>query len=197
MSINLSKSTLLRNTNSPNSEIKVLLMNYITKSNPNMKIDIPHNTVEILKILIKNSTDEFDNISNNLQKIIEDNKIDFKDIPEFILLVENIYIFIVRHRKKLAPFSGKTLAITSGEILKIIIKLLVEIEHFSLNDFINADLDDHNTYDEKDIDNKTINDEKHKLIENSNKIIDVCVKLLIIPINNDCKIARKLFSCCC
>lgn len=197
MSINLSKSTLLRNTNSPNSEIKVLLMNYITKSNPNMKIDIPHNTVEILKILIKNSTDEFDNISNNLQKIIEDNKIDFKDIPEFILLVENIYIFIVRHRKKLAPFSGKTLAITSGEILKIIIKLLVEIEHFSLNDFINADLDDHNTYDEQDIDNKTINDEKHKLIENSNKIIDVCVKLLIIPINNDCKIARKLFSCCC
>ena len=46
-------------------------------------------------------------------------------------------------------------------------------------------------------DNDTNNDAKHGLIENSNKIIDVCVKLILIPINNDCKIARKLFSCCC
>ena len=189
----MSKSTLLRKPNLPNSEIKVLLMNYITNNNPDMKIDIPHNTVEILKILIKNSSNEFDNISSNLQKIIDDNKIDFKDIPEFIQLVENIYILIVRHRKKLAPFNGKTLAVTAGEILKIIIKLLVEMEHFSLNNFISADLDGSNVEDENDINN----DAKQSLIENSNKIIDVCVKLILIPINNECKIARKLFSCCC
>lgn len=189
----MSKSTILRKPNSPNSEIKVLLMNYITNTNPNMKVNIPHKTVEILKILIKNSSNEFDNISSNLQKIIDDNKIDFKDIPEFIQLVENIYILIVRHRKKLAPFNGKTLGTTSGEILKIIIKLLVEMEHFSLNNFISAELDGPNLEDE----NETNNDAKQSLIENSNKIIDVCVKLLLIPINNDCKIARKLFSCCC
>ena len=193
MSVNLSKSTLLRKQNSPNSEIKVLLMNYITNKNPDMKVNIPHNTVEILKILIKNSSNEFDNISNNLQRIIDDDKIDFKDIPEFILLVENIYILIVRHRKKLAPFNGETLAVTSGEILKIIIKLLVEMEHFSLNNFISADLDEPNLED----DNEAKKHEKLGLIENSNKIIDVCVKLLLIPINNDCKIARKIFSCCC
>ena len=195
MSINISKSksTLFRKPSSPNSEIKVLLMNYITNKNPDMKVNIPHNTVEILKILIKNSSNEFDNISNNLQKIIDDNKIDFKDIPEFILLVENIYILIIRHRKKLAPFNGKTLAVTAGEILKIIIKLLVEMEHFSLNNFISVDLDGSNVED----DNDTNNDAKQGLIENSNKIIDVCVKLILIPINNDCKIARKLFSCCC
>lgn len=193
MSINMSKSTLLRKPSSTNSEIKVLLMNYITNTNPTTNVKIPHNTVEILKILIKNSTNEFDNISSNLQKIIDDNKIDFKDIPEFIQLVENIYILIVRHRKKLAPFNGKTLATTSGEILKIIIKLLVEIEHFSLNNFISADLDEPNLED----DNDTTNDAKQGLIVNSNKIIDVCVSLLLIPINNDCKIARKLFSCCC
>ena len=191
----MSKSTLLRKPNLPNSEIKVLLMNYITNSNPDMKIDIPHNTVEILKILIKHSSNEFDNISSNLQKIIDDNKIDFKDIPEFIQLVENIYILIVRHRKKLAPFNGKTLATTSGEILKIIIKLLVEMEHFSLNNFISADLDGTNEEDENS--NDINNDAKQSLIKNSNKIIDVCVSLLLIPINNDCKIARKLFSCCC
>ena len=52
MSINMSKSTLLRKPSSPNSEIKVLLMNYITNKNPDMKVNIPHNTVEILKILI-------------------------------------------------------------------------------------------------------------------------------------------------
>lgn len=190
MSINLSKSNLLRKPSSPNSEIKVLLMNYITNKNPTMKVNIPHNTVEILKILIKNSSDEFDNISSNLQKIIDDNKIDFKDIPEFIQLVENIYILIVRHRKKLAPFNGKTLATTSGEILKIIIKLLVEMEHFSLKNFISADMDEEDTIDVN-------NDAKQGLIENSNKVIDVCVKLLLIPINNDCKIARKIFSCCC
>jgi hypothetical protein len=193
MSINLSKSNLLRKPSSPNSEIKVLLMNYITNKNPTMKVNIPHNTVEILKILIKNSSDEFDNISSNLQKIIDDNKIDFKDIPEFIQLVENIYILIVRHRKKLAPFNGKTLATTSGEILKIIIKLLVEMEHFSLNNFISADMDGTNEEDTIDVNN----DAKQGLIENSNKVIDVCVKLLLIPINNDCKIARKIFSCCC
>jgi hypothetical protein len=193
MSINLSKSTLLRKPSSPNSEIKVLLMNYITNKNPTMKVNIPHNTVEILKILIKNSSDEFDIISSNLQKIIDDNKIDFKDIPEFIQLVENIYILIVRHRKKLAPFNGKTLATTSGEILKIIIKLLVEMEHFSLNNFISADMDGTNEEDTIDVNN----DAKQGLIENSNKVIDVCVKLLLIPINNDCKIARKIFSCCC
>ena len=192
MSINLSKSTLLRKPSSSNSEIKVLLMNYITNKNPDMKVNIPHNTVEILKILIKNSSNEFDNISSNLQKIIDDNKIDFKDIPDFIQLVENIYILIVRHRKKLAPFNGKTLATTSGEILKIIIKLLVEMEHFSLNNFISADLDGSNV---EDID--VNNDAKQDLIENSNKIIDMCVKLILIPINNDCKIARKIFSCCC
>ena len=50
----MSKSTLLRTPNSPNSEIKVLLMNYITNTNPEIKVKIPHNTVEILKILIKN-----------------------------------------------------------------------------------------------------------------------------------------------
>jgi len=192
MSINLSKSTLLRKPSSSNSEIKVLLMNYITNKNPDMKVNIPHNTVEILKILIKNSSDEFDNISSNLQKIIDDNKIDFKDIPDFIQLVENIYILIVRHRKKLAPFNGKTLATTSGEILKIIIKLLVEMEHFSLNNFISAEMDSTN---DEDID--VNNDAKQDLIENSNKIIDMCVKLILIPINNDCKIARKIFSCCC
>lgn len=191
----MSKSTLLKKPNLPNSEIKVLLMNYITNNNPNMKVNIPHNTVEILKILIKNSSNEFDNISSNLQKIIDDNKIDFKDIPEFIELVENIYILIVRHRKKLAPFNGKTLAKTSGEILKIIIKLLVEMEHFSLNNFISADLDGMNEEDENS--NNINNDAKQSLIKNSNKIIDVCVKLLLIPINNDCKITRKLFSCCC
>jgi hypothetical protein len=189
----MSKSTLLRNPSSSNSEIKVLLMNYITNKNPDIKVNIPHNTVEILKILIKNSLNEFDNISSNLQKIIDDNKIDFKDIPEFIQLVENIYILIIRHRKKLAPFNGKTLATTSGEILKIIIKLLVEMEHFSLNNFISADLDGTNVEDDIDINN----DAKQDLIENSYKIIDVCVKLILIPINNDCKIARKLFSCCC
>ena len=189
----MSKSTLLRTPTSPNSEIKVLLMNYITNKNPNINLNIPHNTVEILKILIKNSSNEFDNISNNLQKIIDDNKIDFKDIPEFILLIENIYILIVRHRKKLAPFSGKILAVTAGEILKIIIKLLVEIEHFSLNNFISADLNGTNIED----DNDTTNDAKQGLIENSNNIIDVCVKLLLITINNECKIARKIFSCCC
>ena len=189
----MSKSTLLRNPSSSNSEIKVLLMNYITNKNPDIKVNIPHNTVEILKILIKNSLNEFDNISSNLQKIIDDNKIDFKDIPEFIQLVENIYILIVRHRKKLAPFNGKTLATTSGEILKIIIKLLVEMEHFSLNNFISADLDRTNEEDDIDVNN----DAKQDLIENSNKIIDMCVKLILIPINNDCKIARKLFSCCC
>ena len=193
MSINLSKSTLLRKPNSSNSEIKVLLMNYITNKNPDMKVNIPHNTVEILKILIKNSSNEFDNISSNLQKIIDDNKIDFKDIPDFIQLVENIYILIVRHRKKLAPFNGKTLATTSGEILKIIIKLLVEMEHFSLNNFISADLDRTNEEDDIDVNN----DAKQDLIENSNKIIDMCVNLILIPINNDCKIARKIFSCCC
>lgn len=192
MSINLSKSTLLRKPSSSNSEIKVLLMNYITNKNPDMKVNIPHNTVEILKILIKNSSNEFDNISSSLQKIIDDNKIDFKDIPDFIQLVENIYILIVRHRKKLAPFNGKTLATTSGEILKIIIKLLVEMEHFSLSNFISADLDGSNV---EDID--VNNDAKQDLIENSNKIIDMCVKLILIPINNDCKIARKIFSCCC
>ena len=189
----MSKSTLLRKPNSPNSEIKVLLMNYITNTNPEIKVKIPHNTVEILKILIKNASNEFDNISSNLQKIIEDNKIDFKDIPEFILLVENIYILIVRHRKKLAPFSGETLAMTAGDILKIIIKLLLEMEHFSLNNFINADLNGSSVEDENDINNN----EKQGLIENSNKIIDVCVKLILIPINNDCKIARKILSCCC
>lgn len=193
MSINMSKSTLLRKPSSPNSDIKVLLMDYITNTNPNMKVSIPHNTVEIMKILIKNSTNEFDNISSNLEKIINDNKIDFKDIPEFIQLVENIYILIIRHRKKLAPFNGKTLATTSGEILKIVIKLLVEIEHFSLNKFISADLDEPNLEDNND----TSNDAKQFLIENSNKIIDVCVNLILIPISNDCKIARKIFSCCC
>lgn len=193
MSINLSKSTLLRKPSSSNSEIKVLLMNYITNKNPDMKVNIPHNTVEILKILIKNSSNEFDNISSSLQKIIDDNKIDFKDIPDFIQLVENIYILIVRHRKKLAPFNGKTLATTSGEILKIIIKLLVEMEHFSLNNFISPDMDGTNLDDDIDVNN----DAKQDLIENSNKIIDMCVKLILIPINNDCKIARKIFSCCC
>ena len=193
MSINLSKSTLLRKPSSSNSEIKVLLMNYITNKNPDMKVNIPHNTIEILKILIKNSSNEFDNISSSLQKIIDDNKIDFKDIPDFIQLVENIYILIVRHRKKLAPFNGKTLATTSGEILKIIIKLLVEMEHFSLNNFISADMDGTNLDDDIDVNN----DAKQDLIENSNKIIDMCVKLILIPINNDCKIARKIFSCCC
>ena len=82
---------------------------------------------------------------------------------------------------------------TAGDILKIIINLLLEMEHFSLNNFINADLNGSSVEDENDINNN----EKQGLIENSNKIIDVCVKLILIPINIDCKIARKILSCCC
>lgn len=203
----MSKSSLLYKPNNTSSDIKVLLMNYITKKDYNKNIKLPQNTIEILKILIINSTNEFELVSNSLQKIIDDNKIDFKDIPEFIILIENLYILIVRHRKKLAPFSGKTLAVTSGEILKIIIRLLVEMDHFSLSKFINVDINDdafpnnsESIDNENDNDNQIIDikrDEKTKLIQYSNNIIDVCIKLLLIPINNDCKIARKMFSCCC
>ena len=194
----MSKSTLLSLPNKPHSDIKVMLMNYITKKD----VKIPQYSIEILKILIKCSSNEFDTISVSLQKIIDDNRIDFKDVPEFILLIENLYILIVRHRKKLAPYSGNALAVTAGEILKIIITLLVEMEYFSLSNFISIDIDDDDHDDntknndtDENIDSKQ--HEKNKLISHSSKIIDVCVKLLLIPINNECKIARKVFGCCC
>ena len=193
----MSKSSLLSLPNKPHSDIKVMLMNYITKKD----VKIPQYSIEILKILIKCSSNEFDTITLSLQKIIDDNRIDFKDIPEFILLIENLYILIVRHRKKLAPYNGNALAVTAGEILKIIITLLVEMEYFSLSNFISIDINDDNDDDTKNNDtNENIDSkqhEKNKLISHSSKIIDVCVKLLLIPINNECKIARKVFGCCC
>jgi hypothetical protein len=190
----MSKSKSLK---MPNSDLKLLLMNYIT-NNVDTKIKIPHNTVEILKVLIKNSSNEFDKISVSLQEIIEDNVIDFKDVPALIILIENLYKLIMRHRKKLAPYNANTLAITSGEILKIIIKILVEMEHFNLSSFIRIDVqDDENKSNNDENSSSNINQlDKQKLIINSNQFIDACVKLILIPINSECGFARKIFSCC-
>ena len=198
----MSKSNLLSNPIKTQTDIKVLLMNYITKID--CKINIPQYSKEILKILIKHSTNEFEIISINLQKIIDDNRIDFKDVPEFIVLIENLYILIVRHRKKLSPYNGNALAVTSGEILKIIIQLLVEMDYFSLSEFINININNHDYNNDYDNDNEESTKqidfkqhEKEKFINHAFKIIDVCIKLLLIPINNNCKVVKSIFNCCC
>jgi len=64
----------------------------------NFSVKLPENMQKYILLLIVNNESLFNNIEESLKKIIADNKIDSKDIPELLVLVGKIYEIIYKSK---------------------------------------------------------------------------------------------------
>lgn len=181
------------------STIKELVVSHITD---NIYVGIPEEVVSTINVIMRDTSNKFENIETILLDIIDDNKIDFNDVPHFIKIIEEIYYLLIQNKKYLKSFTSKSFAIVSGELLKIMVRVLVERENKSpkkltiiVNDVSDSDND-------SDISQVQLNEvgnlkNKEKFFENADNVIDISVKLLLIPISSGCTSTfKKIFKCC-
>jgi hypothetical protein len=96
--------------------------------NSNASIAIDDKTKEIITKLIEVKTTLFVDIVNSVLNIIQDNKIDSKDVPIFMLLLQQLYE-ILYSLKELKKLSKSEIADSCGLILKFILHMLVDEGH--------------------------------------------------------------------
>ena len=83
--------------------------------------------LRIVNYLIDNDNHVFfENIEKCLRNITYDNKIDSKDIPDILKLLESTYLLILKLKKM--KFTKKAGIYNAGELLKLVIKILI-MEH--------------------------------------------------------------------
>lgn len=178
---------------------KELIVSHITDK---IYVGIPEEVVSTINVILRDTSDKFENIETILLDIIDDNKIDFDDVPHFIKIIEEIYHLLIQNKKYLKTFTSKSFAIVSGELLKIMVRVLVERENnspkkqsISVNDVSDSDND-------SDLSQVQLNDmgnikNKERFFKNADNVIDISVKLLLIPISSGCTSTfKKIFKCC-
>ncbi len=95
--------------------------------NNKYSINLDKKNKEIIENILKKSPKDLDNISNNIKDILEDNKIDIKDIPKIFKLIINLNkCNYIKNQK----FTSKEII----EFIKFFFKLLIEIEYFKIID---------------------------------------------------------------
>ena len=106
-------------------------------------IDISPEIIEIIKKILSVSPDCFNDIEKATNIIIKDGKIDSKDIPQFMIIIQNIYRII--YSLKDSKVNSKNRSEITKMILKYTLRLLVlerkiKIEEDKQTDFL-ADCD--------------------------------------------------------
>jgi hypothetical protein len=138
----------------PNQNTIVQLIQiFLIENNETPTIDISPKTKKLINEIIEIQPGIFKDFSEIFQCIIADNKIDTKDIPNFISIIKLLYQF-VRAEKKI-KISKNELAESIGQIIKLLLKVLLE------NNAI-----------------KTDDEKKQELILALDAIIDTCITLI-------------------
>ena len=144
---------------------------------------------------------KFAEIENKLCDLINCNVIQTNHMHSFIQLICDIYIILIRNIKVTNAINGKIIAVASGEILKIMI--LVKIKQDALEDLNLDGLENVSVLSDSDdefltspayfsaIQLQNTEYKKQELIVDTNKIIDSCVHLIMLP----CSVSDKKTGC--
>ena len=87
------------------------------------QVNLSPELIDIVKKILSASPDCFNDIEKAVNEIIKDGKIDSKDIPQFIIVVQNIYQII--YSIKDAKLDAKKRSEFTANVLKFIVHLLV------------------------------------------------------------------------
>jgi len=109
-----------------------LLKMAIHNPDNNMTITLTENTKELILKLLETNQSIFSDVVCNIFNIIQDNKIDTKDIPNLIQLLQKIYE--MAHNSKAIKLDKHQLALSCGIIIKFIIHMLVEEGHIKISE---------------------------------------------------------------
>lgn len=118
----------------------------------NSYVSLDKKTVDLLLTIIDQNPEYFIGFETTLVNITKDNKVDSKDLPDIITMIQKFYEILFKQEIKLDTIKCSEIC---GETTKLLIHVLVK------NDKIKID-------DEK----------KTEFLEQSDKLIDVCVNLL-------------------
>jgi hypothetical protein len=88
-----------------------------------LKIDLHPELIDVIKKILSASPDCFNDIEKAACEIITDGKIDSKDIPQFMIIVQKIYQIIYNLKDK--KIDSKKRAHITAEVFKFLIHLLV------------------------------------------------------------------------
>jgi hypothetical protein len=91
-----------------NNNIIISLLEELLNNNDklqNFKINIKPEIKECMLVILKENKEIFEDIDNSIINIIKDNKINTKDVPEFLNLIIKIYKLIKKTKiKKIDPY---------------------------------------------------------------------------------------------
>ena len=134
--------------------LKKELENEATKNN--ISIKLTPDIINTINNIITLSPNTLNDIEKAIIDIVKDEKIDFKDIPEIIILIQRLYQFI--YSLKNTKFDYNKVAEITSSILKFIVHLLVLERKIKIAD-----------------------DKQEKFLNEINSLIDSCVSLLVFP----------------
>lgn len=117
--------------------ISELLLNLLNDVNrlQQFKVRIKPEIKECILLLVSQDSEIFDNMDENIKKIIKDNKINSKDVPELLKLIQNLYKSINKSKdiiKKTDPYK------LTEKILIIIIALYLEYNNINNTDILDT-----------------------------------------------------------
>lgn len=136
----------------------IALINEQLMSEKALKVEINMNakTVELVKKLLNLNTNVVTDIECSIIEIMRDGKINSKDIPQLIVLVQRLYQTFYEMKDR--TVNSKTLTIITATILKFIVQILVLNNNIKIND-----------------------DKQVEFLTECNLLIDSCVGLLNFP----------------
>jgi hypothetical protein len=109
--------------------------------------------ISIISKIISATPDTLNDVEKACNDIIKDGKIDSKDIPQFIVIIQRIYQFI--YSSKDIKFDSKKRIEVTSSILKFLIHLLILERKIKIND-----------------------EQQEEFLKDSDALIDSCVSLL-------------------
>lgn len=122
----------------------------------NLSIKLSSDDISAISKIISTTPDTLNDIEKSCNDIIKDGKIDSKDIPQFIVIIQRVYQFIYSIKDNKFD-SKKRMEITSS-ILKFLVHLLILEKKIKIND-----------------------EQQEEFLKDSDALIDACVSLLSFP----------------
>lgn len=122
------------NSQNANDILINLIINIIQNDETIKKYNIilDKKTVDVISLVIKSNPQIFGKISDTLKNILNDGKINSKDIPEILNLIKEIYEII--YNIKVNKITKNNIVDITSDILKFLVHLLVQDDIIKVHD---------------------------------------------------------------
>jgi len=121
----------------------IIIPKYLDKELINSTLyNLDDKSIILLKKILKYYPDVIESSKNILVSIIDDGKIDMKDIPKMIMLINRLYVIIYKMKKYHNFLNTQITSEIAGKIIRFIIYVLLEegiinIEQAKKEEFVN------------------------------------------------------------